>query len=266
MRLINSILAGLPAYLWALNCLAVEDTRKPPQADPWGIAIFVGLLVVALDTDVHIDRGFVQRVGARSELVVMKEAEPGRNLRLLKLPAGRYHWHSLRIGNWQVHSTMLVWPLSGKPEYEFEVRPGVINYFGEIVFRRSDWYDATLYLINHGLRALDRQVLRHDQQHAVAAHRRGHRQCDAGVARGRLDQRVAGLDLAALLGAPDHGQGRPVLDRAGGVVALQLHQQGHVGIGVDAAQAQQRGIANQIFQGGEGHNGIHPLLTVLYLA
>lgn len=48
MRLINSILAGLPAYLWALNCLAVEDTRKPPQADPWGIAIFVGLLVVAL--------------------------------------------------------------------------------------------------------------------------------------------------------------------------------------------------------------------------
>ncbi len=134
----------------ALAAISIIKPGKAPRLDA-----DEGLLVVALDTDVHIDRGFVQRVGARSELVVMKEAEPGRNLRLLKLPAGRYHWHSLRIGNWQVHSTMLVWPLSGKPEYEFEVRPGVINYFGEIVFRRSDWYDATLYLINHGLRALD---------------------------------------------------------------------------------------------------------------
>ena len=43
----------------------------------------------------------------------------------------------------------------------------------------------------HRLAALDRQVLRHDQHHAIAAHRRGHRQRDAGVARGRLDQRVA---------------------------------------------------------------------------
>ena len=76
----------------------------------------------------------------------------------------------------------------------------------------------------HRLRALDRQVLRHDQQHAVAADRRGHRQRDAGVARGGLDQRVAGLDVAALLGAPDHADRRPVLDRAGRVVALELAQ------------------------------------------
>jgi hypothetical protein len=74
----------------------------------------------------------------------------------------------------------------------------------------------------HGLRPLDRQVLRHDQHHAVAADRRGHGQRDAGVAGGRLDQRVAGLDLAALLGALDHRQRGPVLDRAGGVVAFEL--------------------------------------------
>jgi hypothetical protein len=46
----------------------------------------------------------------------------------------------------------------------------------------------------HGLAALDALVLRHDQDHAVAAHRRRHRQRDAGIARGGLDQRVAGLD------------------------------------------------------------------------
>lgn len=48
MRSITSIAASLPLSLWAIGCLAVEDARKPPQADPWGIAIFVGLLAVAL--------------------------------------------------------------------------------------------------------------------------------------------------------------------------------------------------------------------------
>jgi hypothetical protein len=44
----------------------------------------------------------------------------------------------------------------------------------------------------HGLRALDGQVLGHDQHHAVAADRSGHGQRDAGVAAGGLDQHIAG--------------------------------------------------------------------------
>ena len=77
----------------------------------------------------------------------------------------------------------------------------------------------------HRLAALDRQVLGHDEHHAVAADRRRHGERDAGVAGGRLDQRVAGLDVAAPLGVADHRDRRPVLDRAGGVVALQLGEQ-----------------------------------------
>jgi hypothetical protein len=56
----------------------------------------------------------------------------------------------------------------------------------------------------HGLAALDTLVLGHDQDHAVAAYRRRHRQGDAGIARGGLDQRVTGLDAAAFLGLADH--------------------------------------------------------------
>jgi hypothetical protein len=52
----------------------------------------------------------------------------------------------------------------------------------------------------HGLAPLDGEVLGHDQHHAVAAHGRRHRQGDAGVAAGGLDQGVARLDVAALLG------------------------------------------------------------------
>src|SRR5690606_3175172 len=70
----------------------------------------------------------------------------------------------------------------------------------------------------HGVLALLALVRRHDQLHAVAAHRRRHRQGDAGIAAGRLDQHVTGADIAARLRLDDHVQRRPVLDRAGGVV------------------------------------------------
>jgi hypothetical protein len=76
----------------------------------------------------------------------------------------------------------------------------------------------------HRLRPFDRQILRHDQHHAVALDGGRHRQRNAGVAGGRFNQGVARLDFAALLGAPDHRQRRPIFNRACRVVALQLAQ------------------------------------------
>src|SRR3569832_2027712 len=63
----------------------------------------------------------------------------------------------------------------------------------------------------HGLLAFDRGILGHEQDELVAAHGRRHRQCDAGVTAGRLDQGVAGLDLAPRLRGIDHRQRRAVL-------------------------------------------------------
>ncbi|MOA21807.1 hypothetical protein D3C78_1423190 [compost metagenome] len=105
----------------------------------------------------------------------------------------------------------------------------------------------------HGLRTLDGQVLRHDQHHAVALDRRRHGQRDAGIARSRFDQRVARLDLAALFGAPDHGNGGPVLDRSSRVVALQLAQH-HVAAYLvllcpNALQRNQGRLADCVFDG-----------------
>jgi hypothetical protein len=74
----------------------------------------------------------------------------------------------------------------------------------------------------HALTPLQAQIFRHDQHHLVAAHRRGHRQGDAGIATGRFDQRIARLDIAARFGALDHCQRRPVLDRPGRVIPFQL--------------------------------------------
>ncbi len=116
----------------------------------------------------------------------------------------------------------------------------------------------------HGLCPFDRQILGHDQDHAVAEHRRGHGQGDAGVARGGLDQRVAGADVAALGGAADHAQRRPVLDRTGRVVALELAEDDiAAGVVVGAGQALQphqwrgtdrvlQGLVVRRFLGGHG--------------
>ena len=105
----------------------------------------------------------------------------------------------------------------------------------------------------HRLRTLDRQVLRHDQHHAVAADRRRHGQRDAGVAGGGLDQRVAGADLASLLGAADHGDGRAVLHRSRGVVAFELAQDDVAArrtcIARQTLQPHQRRAADGVFQG-----------------
>jgi hypothetical protein len=79
-------------------------------------------------------------------------------------------------------------------------------------------------LANWSSTTLDGQVLGHDQHHPVALDRGGHGQRNAGIARSRLDQRVAWLDLATLFRTPDHRQGRPVLDRTCRVVAFQLAQ------------------------------------------
>ena len=79
------------------------------------------------------------------------------------------------------------------------------------------------------LAPLDRQMLRHHQHHAVAAHRGRHRQRNAGVAAGRLDQRVARLDVSALLGLDDHRQRRAVLHRTRRIVAFELAQD-HVAV------------------------------------
>lgn len=94
--------------------------------------------------------------------------------------------------------------------------------------------------------ALGAAVVGHDQDHLVALDRGGHGQGDPGVTRGGLDQRVAGLDLPAQLGAGDHRQRRAVLHGTGRVVPFELEQQGIAGFTRHALQADQGRVADAI--------------------
>ena len=101
----------------------------------------------------------------------------------------------------------------------------------------------------HRLSALRGQMLRHDQDHAISAHGGSHRQRDAGVAAGRLDQGVAQLDLATLFRLDNHRERRTILDRAGRIVAFELGQQHIGGRSRKALQLDDRGVADGIFDG-----------------
>ena len=74
----------------------------------------------------------------------------------------------------------------------------------------------------HQAAALDRHRIGHHQDQLVALDRGDHRQADAGVAAGRLDDRAAGFQLARFLGVLDHRQRDAVLDRPAGIGAFGL--------------------------------------------
>ena len=76
------------------------------------------------------------------------------------------------------------------------------------------------------LAPLDRHRLRHHQDQPVAARRRDEGERDAGIARGRLDQRVdARADPAARLERVDHRDADAVLDAVDRVEELELGEE-----------------------------------------
>jgi len=104
----------------------------------------------------------------------------------------------------------------------------------------------------HTLATLDTLVFRHDQDHAITTHGRRHRQGNARITAGRLDQGITRPDFTTRLCAKNHRQRRPILDRARRIVTLELDQQPIVAALVihpwDALQPYQRRTANIMFQ------------------
>ncbi|MNE18208.1 hypothetical protein D3C80_1112300 [compost metagenome] len=115
----------------------------------------------------------------------------------------------------------------------------------------------------HGAQVLD-LLLRHlvgdDQQDVIALLLADQGQGQTGVARRRLDDGAARLQPARVFSRLDHRQGDAVLDRAAGVLALQLQEQA-AGAGVDPRHLDHRRLADQVQQrahgagqdGGVGH-------------
>lgn len=106
-----------------------------------------GLLLIAVDTDVELTAVRISRQGINLDMRTLRGVKVGRSQRLYAVPAGRYRWASVDyVGEFR---------LSKDPEFGFEVKPGVINYPGDLVFRSTGWLSAIVHVSNRGLRAMD---------------------------------------------------------------------------------------------------------------
>jgi hypothetical protein len=99
-----------------------------------------------------------------------------------------------------------------------------------VVFRMAlaDVAAGQAHVHAHGPQVQDlfpRHLVRHDQDQLVALQRRHLGQAEAGIAGRRLDDRAARLEAAVGLGRLDHRARHAVLDRAPGVLVLQLQEQ-----------------------------------------
>ena len=93
---------------------------------------------------------------------------------------------------------------------------------------------------------LPAHVFRHRQNQPVPLDGADERQPDAGVARGGLDNRVAGLKRAAAFGVLDHRAGDAILDGAARIDRFELGDDLR-GVGRrNPAQTQHRRRANQV--------------------
>jgi hypothetical protein len=96
------------------------------------------------------------------------------------------------------------------------------------------------------LSALDRNTVRHENRDRVTLHLRNRRQRNAGVARRRFNDALARLKRSVLLGLLDHLLGDAILNRAERVLAFELGDDAHFRVRREAADIDQRRIADQV--------------------
>ncbi len=114
------------------------------------------LLVIGVDTDVDITSVRVARNGVNFDTSSLRALDKGRNAQLFAVPVGSYRWSSIRLrrGN-------LRFNVRRDENYTFEVRPGRINYPGDMVYRGANVWWGKLHFANRGLRAMDWMQAQH---------------------------------------------------------------------------------------------------------
>src|SRR5262249_4576340 len=102
----------------------------------------------------------------------------------------------------------------------------------------------------------------HDGHERITFRRANHGERNAGVARGRLDDGLSGLQRAVLLRILDDGDGQAVLDRAERVEELALHVHRDV-TGCDTLNTDDGSLADRPQNAVVDHGALLPSLRLL---
>ncbi len=140
------VILALIGLMFSLQATAMRrvDPGETPQLRP-----DEGLVLIAVDSNIALESVHVRKDGKLFGAGVLARLPTGRNLRLYVASAGRYEWS--RIGSFGY----IRYSLSDNPEYDFEVKPGLITYAGDLIFRPTGYFSARIHVANRGLAALD---------------------------------------------------------------------------------------------------------------
>jgi len=108
-----------------------------------------GLLLVSVDTLAEIYYVRIQKEGNIFSSAKLQDLKQGVTTKLYAAPAGKYRWD--RVGLLANY----YYELSDEVEFKFEIRPGVVNYPGDLLFRRSGGTRSRMRTMDRALQAMD---------------------------------------------------------------------------------------------------------------
>lgn len=151
-----ALVAALLLWAMAFDVLAMRKV-EPGEVPVLGPG--EGLLAIVFDADFDIDSARFERVDRAFSSVFMPRLAAGRTIEVYVVPAGTYRWTKIIFGRgW--HSYRYI-DLSKEREYRFEVKPGVLGYAGDAVFRNPPGKSVSVHIANRSLPLLDWLAKKH---------------------------------------------------------------------------------------------------------
>ncbi len=132
------------SLVWPLHA----EVREVRPGEDLQLPAGSGLLLVAVDTDIPLQALRIKRNGTLFDAESIKDIGKGRTTRLYVVPAGRYRWDTVR-------KPLRSFELGENEEYSFEVKQGILNYPGDLIYRDIDEFNAMVHVANRGLLAMD---------------------------------------------------------------------------------------------------------------
>ncbi len=120
------------AALFAVSGLAFGCASVAPVDPAQSVSLGdeEGLVVLHFDTDVAIRS---LRGGGFDPITFAEEVPRGVSIRMIRVEAGYYGWHRIEIEG--PEGDRYVYTLPSEPRYRFHVKPGTINYPGQLRIR-----------------------------------------------------------------------------------------------------------------------------------
>ncbi|MBS0212785.1 MAG: S9 family peptidase [Proteobacteria bacterium] len=110
-----------------------------------------GLLVINVETPERVSSLHFNRPGRYVDGDSIDDIQPGRTTRLFVATAGSYQWNDIE---YDTRNFILTFRMGNDPEARFEVKPGVVNYPGDLIYYPNGMR-AGFRIINRGLLSID---------------------------------------------------------------------------------------------------------------